>query len=140
MSDPKRTLEQKRASSALKQIQALLKENNYGNYLSYVKALPATIITNGLGQALAMLLAKAGKDKDCDNYYLYHHLASWLTGQIEAFKQANPEKLIDILMQKDQVIYMQAQAEALMYLVWLKQFARAYLKEDKDKGENSNEQ
>ena len=55
------TLDQQRAKFALDRIRELeeLGEEKYGHYVSYVSALSATIVMNGLGQALTTQLAKA---------------------------------------------------------------------------------
>ena len=132
-SEARSTLEQQRASHALERIRDLQKldEKQYGHYVSYVSALPATIIMNGLGQALAALVAKAkGKTED-PHRMLFDHVAAWLNRQIEELHVTNGDLtcVIDRLMNADQDTYVQAQAEAMAYINWLKQFARAYLKE-----------
>lgn len=126
------TLEQKRASFALEKIRGLqLKGPNcYGHYVSYVSALPATIVMNGLGQALTTLVAKAKGKRDDPHRILFDHVAEWLNKEIEALR-VPPNDLtfvIDRLMETDQETYVHAQAETMAYLYWLKQFARAYLK------------
>lgn len=121
------TLEQRRAQHALRQIK-VLQNQNVGHYVSYVSAMPAVIVMNGLGQALAMQLAKAKGDLEDLHYRLYHQVASWLSEQLKEFK-GQPDQVIENLMRLDQSVYLRAQAESLAYLSWLKQFARAYLKE-----------
>jgi CRISPR-associated protein Cmr5 len=133
------TLAQKRAAHALKQIEAL--NGKGGKYKSYVQALPATILMNGLGQALAMELAAADRNKgDHDAHKLiYLHLESWLCGKPPHQAKA-PSNLVhsdapykgepDVLkaiISKPEKDYLLAQAEALAYLDWLKTFASAYL-------------
>lgn len=121
------TLEQRRAQHALRQIK-VLQNQNVGHYVSYVSAMPAVIVMNGLGQALAMQLAKAQNDQQNPHYRLYHQVASWLSEQL-ADLQGHPDHVIEQLMKQNQQVYLRAQAESLAYLSWLKQFARAYLKE-----------
>jgi CRISPR-associated protein Cmr5 len=137
MTTLERTIDQKRAEHAIKQIRAI-ENQDYGHYVSYVSALPATIVMNGLGQALLSLLAKAGRKKESNkdpNYFLYSHVASWLVEQINEL--AGPkDKVIEQLMQRDQHVYLRAQAEAMAYLNWLKQFARAYLQEREDQADD----
>jgi|GEM_PF-2210253 len=82
-SEDKRTLEQKRADHAIRTIKKLIELDQsqpddgknspiYGNLRNYVESLPATIVMNGLGQALATELALAkigeggGSKADCD--------------------------------------------------------------------------
>ena len=130
MTATQRTLDQRRAEHALARIHET-KNTEHGHYVSYVSALPATIVMNGLGQALATLLAKAGRKDNPNqdpNYFLYNHVASWLSVQIEELN-GSPDDVIKKLMENDQEVYLRAQAEAMAYLNWLKQFARAYLTE-----------
>lgn len=125
------TLDQKRAADALQKIRSLAATNKAGHYVSYVSSLPATIVMNGLGQALATLLAKAGRKKDPKrdpHYFLYDHVASWLAAQLPELG-GDTDGLIDRLMENGQDVYVHSQAEAMAYLNWLKQFARAYLHE-----------
>lgn len=138
--ETKRSLEQERAEHALRAIKELEKKGvgQYGHYVSYVSSLPATIVMNGLGQALATLLAKAGRKKDSrqdPNHFLYEHVASWLARQIDEL-EGNADGVIDRLMENDQQVYLRAQAEAMAYLHWLKQFARAYLQETEGRADD----
>ena len=127
----KRTLDQERAEHALKGIKDI-ESKKYGHYVSYVSSLPATIVMNGLGQALVTLLAKS---KNYDPHkMLFDHVAGWLCKQVFGLK-GPPDSMIDQLMEQNQTVYIHAQAEAMAYLSWLKQFARAYLKE----GEGQND-
>jgi len=124
------TVDQKRAQHALSKI-SNIKSKSCGHYVSYVSALPATVVMNGLGQALVTLLAKAGrkqKPKEDPNYFLYEQVASWLSEQIQELN-GDVDAVVEQLMQNDQQIYLRAQAESLAYIRWLKQFARAYLTE-----------
>ena len=128
----KPTLEQQRASFALARIRELQNGNqDYGHYVSYVSALPATIVMNGLGQALTTLVSKAKGKSGAPHRILFDHIAAWLNQQITALRVPGNDLtlVIDRLMDADQDTYVQAQAEAMAYLNWLKQFARAYLKE-----------
>jgi len=136
MSQTTLTLDQQRAADALKHIRDLeeLGEGKYGHYVSYVSALPATIIMNGLGQALVTLLSRAKGNPDDPHRLLYDHVAGWLSQQVAALA-GPPDKLIDRLMGNDQAVYLHAQVEALAYLNWLKQFVRAYLKEKEGQGD-----
>ena len=126
-----RTIEQRRAAHALAQVQSIA-NREYGHYVSYVSRLPATIVMNGLGQALTMLLAAAGRKEDPTNdphRWLYDHVASWLSGHVPELQGDSTDHVIRALMEHDQAVYVRAQGEAMAYLQWLKQFARAYLRE-----------
>ncbi|MCI0590006.1 MAG: type III-B CRISPR module-associated protein Cmr5 [Gammaproteobacteria bacterium] len=131
------SLAQRRAKDALDKINRL---TNYDNYLSYVNALPAAILMNGLGQAMATELASAerdtkGKIKNNDPHLLlYGHLSTWLCGTEEDAPYRNhPAGLMDAIVSHDEDYYLRAQAEAMAYLEWLKKFANAFL--DKTSGQ-----
>lgn len=128
------TLAQRRASHALSRVLAHQQagQEAYGNYVSYVEALPAAILMNGLGQAAATLLARAEGKLDKPHGRLYADLQDWLCGSDPAapFRQSHfrgDDRLMQAICHSDQREYLHAQAEALAWLVWLKKFARAYL-------------
>jgi CRISPR-associated protein Cmr5 len=127
------TLEQKRAKHALDQIKAL-DAGKSSNYASYVKALPAAILTNGLGQALAT--ERAANDKA--HHKLAEHVAEWLlhedayTKYVKAADGETPtydktQQLLCRIVAGNQDAYVWAQAEAIAYVTWLKKFAGAFL-------------
>ncbi len=123
----KSTIDQKRAADALKKIKAI-KDTEYKLYVSYVSALPATIVMNGLGQALTMLLAKAEGKTTSAHYFIFQHLTTWLGSQIKELESKEPNGVLQRLLENDQSVYVRAQVESMAYLNWLKQFARAYLR------------
>ena len=125
-----RTLEQRRAKHALDVVMGL-QSKDYGNYVSYVESLPATIVMNGLGQACATLLGKAGGKNDDPHRFLYDHLKSWLCGSDPAAPFPGGKELMDEIVASDQGRYFRAHAEALAWLTWLKKFANAYLQRDR---------
>jgi len=119
--DDDRTYEQKRAAHALKEIKKL--ENKQSeHFISYVSALPASIVMNGLGQAMAF--EKSNKN-DSGHKDLYNIIERWLCGESGVFDQETD--LMDAITNNGQNDYLRAQAEALAYLDWLKKFSRAYL-------------
>ena len=123
-------LDQRRAKHALERVNEqrhALSENEQSKYLSYAKALPATILQNGLGQATATLLA-AAKGKETDPHaQLYQDLQGWLCGDNEDAPYRNEEDLLQAITRHDQKHYLRAQAESQQYLSWLKKLAAAYL-------------
>lgn len=132
------TIAQRRAAHALACIERHLQRNrdrsepDYGNYISYVEALPATILMNGLGQACATLLSKDEGKLDRPHGLLYADLQDWLCGNGVAapFRDSQyhgEDRLMQALCNSSQNYYLHAQTEAMAYLVWLKKFARAYL-------------
>jgi CRISPR-associated protein Cmr5 len=126
------TLEQKRAKHALGQIKALQKDKP-GNYLSYVNALPAAILMNGLGQALAT--ERAASDRA--HHKLAQHVSEWLLSAEAHTRYATPvseeakldgaQRLLGRIVVGDQDAYLWAQTEAIAYVTWLKKFASAFL-------------
>lgn len=124
-----RTADQERAADALKKIKGIEGKEG-GNYVSYVSALPATIVMNGLGQALATELAQSKSKKD--HRLLFEHVATWLGDRFPELRSKQPDEILLKLMENDQQVYVHAQVEAMAYLQWLKKFARAYLRETSD--------
>lgn len=127
------TLEQKRAKHALENIKAL-QNDRAGNYVRYVKALPAAILMSGLGQALAT--ERAASDKA--HHKLANHLAAWLLSREAHTRYANPatsedpnlddaQRLLSRIVAESQDAYLWAEAEAIAYVTWLKKFAGAFL-------------
>ncbi len=124
---------QKRASHALGRIHALVNQN-YGNYPAYVKSLPAKIIMNGLGQALAV---EKGQGKDLVGHeLLFGHMQDWLLHGWESSPYKGQEDILIALCNGSEEDYIRAQGEAMAYIEWLKKFAVAYLKSDDDGGKN----
>ena len=117
-----RTRGQIRASHALREINELkLKgKGHYGHFVSHVSSLPASIVMNGLGQAMAFELS-SGKEHEI----LYKIMQNWLCGESGVF--TDEKDLMKSITNNGQKEYVRAQAEVLAYLDWLKKFARAYL-------------
>lgn len=135
-----KTLGQKRAAHALDGITKLAEKKDYGNFGSYVQRLPATIVMNGLGQAMAGELAAArlakGDRMSADeraHKTLFDCVESWLF-ECEAY--SGDGGLMAAIVNSSQENYVRAQAEALAYLDWLKKFSQAYLGDGKDGSSN----
>jgi len=133
------TLEQKRAVYTLGFINAHVKDDpaDKAKLATQIQKTPIRILQNGLGQALAFLLADdKGKHTD-PSYKLYLHLQGWLCGadsldhpcRIYGGQQCN---LMEQLMEGSRAQYLQAQEEAIRLFAWLKKFADACLEESKD--------
>lgn len=126
-----RTLAQRRAENALQWVRKHEKDISRMQYRSYVDRLPAMIVMNGLGQAVAMELAAAGPDsrkRSADeeaHFILYEGLQQWLCGEDGVYE--GKSKLIDAIVESSQKEYVIAQAEALAWLDWHKKFCRALL-------------
>ncbi|MGI9951585.1 type III-B CRISPR module-associated protein Cmr5 [Moorellaceae bacterium AZ2] len=129
----RQTLEQIRARDALNKIRNIQRnypEDIQQKFVSYVESLPAAILTNGLGQAAATLLAQAkGNERDA-HYILYQDLQDWLCrDDPEGWAPYRGETdLMAAIVSYDRTAYLRAQAEALAWLEWLKKFAVAFFK------------
>ncbi|MCV6547911.1 MAG: type III-B CRISPR module-associated protein Cmr5 [Cohaesibacter sp.] len=134
------SLAQKRARHALDNIKGL-DDATCGNYLAYVKSLPATIILSGLGQAMAMEKAGASKGGDVGTGHksLLIHVESWLCNKHGRGWQHSPyarhEDILGAIIAGSERDYISAQVEVMEYLEWLKKFAVALLKQNKTGGD-----
>lgn len=124
-------LDQRRAAHALKRVKGRVFMDKKSEYLSYAKALPASILQNGLGQALATLLAAAKGNETDPHARLYQDLQNWLCSNEEDAPYRNEKDLLQAITSNDQQSYLSAQAESQQYLSWLKKFAAAYLSDMK---------
>ncbi len=136
----KRNQAQIRAGDALDKIQALsnLSEGagTYGNYIAYASSLPATIITSGLGQALAM--QHAVKSKLPGHDYLNRHIEDWLRRGWQASPYFGKEDLLRAIVDGTDEEYVRAQVEVMAYLEWIKKFASAFLEKTQDASVSSS--
>jgi len=127
------SIDMQRAKHAYKQVMDIQKNTKYGHYVSYVKGLPATILQNGLGQALATLLAAAKGKKEEPHRLLYNQIEDWLckSNELSPYQSNgdNNNLLMQQITENDEDSYLYAQAEVLAYLSWLKKFSAAYLQE-----------
>lgn len=121
-----KSLDLQRAEHALKAVENL-RGKVIGHYVSYVRALPAMILQNGLGQALASLLASAKPNSDDPHARLHDQMQAWLCRDHPDAPYRKADKLIQAIVDGGENDYLRAHAEALAYLVWLKKFAVAFL-------------
>jgi CRISPR-associated protein Cmr5 len=129
------TKEQERAARAWEYVGAVQGKSFEGEYCGWVKKLPALVLTNGLGQTLAFLLAK-GKNKQNAPQTLYDHLSVWVMSEVA---HGQPDSLLQWIMRKDSPTYRRATTEALAFIVWLKRFAEATLKaKEPDRGDEED--
>src|SRR5690606_3836240 len=133
-----KTLWQLRAENALRwlrQNEAIIVERGLP-YLAYVERLPAAIVTNGLGQAMATELAAAkpggeGSSREAEAHrLLYEGVQQWLCrdGGVYSAKSS----LLEAIVEGSQDDDLWAQVEALGWLEWHKKFCRAYLTKNGD--------
>lgn len=125
------SLSQKRAKFALDRIRELeaMGQAAYDNYRGAVRALPATIMTSSLGQALAIELAAGTRDKG--RKFLFKHLDAWLRNDEGKGWPSSPYRgagdVLTQMMGGREKDYLRAQEEAMLLLIWLKKFAEAFL-------------
>jgi CRISPR-associated protein Cmr5 len=132
------TLDQMRAADSLKkvkEIQENYSEDERDSYADYVERLPAAILMNGLGQALAQLLAAAKRNEQDPHYLLYKHVHGWLCRDDPRAPYPNAPDVLEAITHKGRNKYLQAQAEAMAWLEWHKKLAVAYLKKAGDEDE-----
>ena len=130
-----RTLEQHRAKYALDQVSVVgvpHKEDNKAKYGTLVRRLSAMIMNNGLGQALAFLLADDEGEHKKPSWLLYQQLQDWLSGPATSERPSRiyigtEPNLIQHLMLGNREGYQRAQQESLALLAWMTKFADAYL-------------
>ncbi len=121
-------LDQRRAAHAMNRVKKWKNSQRQSDYLSYVKALPASILQNGLGQAFATLLAATNPSDDEDPHFgLCNDLQDWLCRDDSDAPYPKATGVLEAITTMDQNRYLCAQAEALLYLGWLKRFAAAFL-------------
>jgi CRISPR-associated protein Cmr5 len=128
---PVRTLEQGRAAYALKKIREHEQDDAKARerYLTLVRGLPAMVLMNGLGQALAYLCANAEKKTDSPPARLYQELSEWLAGPRTDERRERvyaAGDLLTSLIEGSRDDYQRAQAAALRLLAWQRKFADAF--------------
>jgi len=120
------TMQQQRAKFALNKVKAAAADSktNHKEYKSYASQLPFMIHTNGLGQAAAFYRSKGEQDT---HFLLYDVLSNWLTEKPQPFHRH--DDLLTGITQSDMHIYMAAQAEAMVFMDWVKKFADAFMQD-----------
>lgn len=129
-----RTLEQWRASHALTFVTGF--SGKKAELYTHIQKTPVRILQNGLGQALAFLLAnnegQTGDERKASGW-LYDNLEDWLCGTASDERPCrvygDARNLMKQLIEGSREHYMLAQEEAIRLFSWLKKFADAYLKE-----------
>jgi CRISPR type III-B/RAMP module-associated protein Cmr5 len=130
-----KTLEQKRASSALDAVEAMQKHGRCGDIRIRLESLPALIATNGLlATALSLQPDDPQKDSAAADRQVFRALEKWLTGGDSPIVWQAQEKPTDLgqrLVRESSSTYLLATEEALAYAVWLKHWAQALIEKRK---------
>lgn len=121
------TIQQKRAAFALKQIEAINGGKIDKELSQFIVGVPTMILTNGIGQTLAFLLAKK-KDKMGK---VFGMIKEWLEQQMPGQfpKRSDEIAFLKQFNQLSQSDYLEAQHECLRLFEWLKRYARAFCEE-----------
>ncbi|MBP5201725.1 type III-B CRISPR module-associated protein Cmr5 [bacterium] len=117
------TMQQKRAKFAL---EALKNEEISKDLANFIVGTPTMLLSNGLGQTMAFLMAKKDKKErkfvfDVIKKYLYKNYEDYFTSQDDK----------DFMMQFHNIDFykqIEMQNEILKMLEWLKRYARAFEK------------
>ncbi|MGA8941859.1 MAG: type III-B CRISPR module-associated protein Cmr5 [Thermoactinomyces sp.] len=139
------TLDQQRAAYSLKAVDEVKEkikkskkdsdlewENKGDDYAGYVVNLAGAIRVNGLGQALAQLLAAAKGQEEDPHLWLYRHISTWICKehQKSRFKKQNQTDLLRALVNEETTRkdYQWAVVETMAFLEWHRKIAVAELK------------
>jgi len=133
-----RTLGQKRAEFALREVLNIQDANLKKDFKNFSAGAPSTILQNGFGQAMAFWLSK-GTDKDLNvrendkHIKTFDIIMKWLsydngTDVRNTFAtRTNRREFIQELAGMSQQSYFVAQKETLALLEWVKRYANAGL-------------
>ncbi|MBC7319182.1 type III-B CRISPR module-associated protein Cmr5 [bacterium] len=104
-------------------------EKKKKEYRSYIRRLPTMILTNGLGQALAFVVAKS----ENGNAYklIYKQLTNYMKSKyITKIQMPQDEKeFLKWVISCDSQTYRYITQEILAFLNWLKRFAEGMIEE-----------
>ena len=119
------TLGQQRAQFCLEQLKKLDTAIRK-DFKPFTAGLPAMILQNGFGQALAFLVAKSSDDGLDKHKAAFQIMTAWLKQRGLLTGNSAGEYLENIALM-DQRDYLHAQRETLAMLEWLKRYANAEL-------------
>ena len=133
-----KAIEQGRAKYAFDAVKSInenatnkLKEN----YKSVAKKLPVWIKTNGLGQTLAFIKSKGGKEGKKNGYdKLYEQIGNWL--QTDTNQWVPLGELVEQVIQLQSSDYRQVTVETLALLNWMRRFVDGLMTDVKDTENN----
>ena len=112
-----KTREQLRAERANAFV-AGVKPEQIEEYTSELRALPASVVQNGLGAALAYLRGRPGAGRQT----LYDHLSAWVSDVIFAEPKTD---LLQLVVSNPASRLMRAHEETLAFATWLRRFLDA---------------
>lgn len=113
--------EQQRAARAWKNITDVPGQTDETKYGSLARRFPALLQTNGLGQTLAFLRAKAGQDESDHHHVLYNQASTWVMEHMTG----SQGDLLEWILSESSDAYRRATTEAIAFSIWLRRFAEA---------------
>lgn len=124
-------IQQERAKFAIEQLEKIsINQVIDKDTATFIVGTPNMILSNGIGQTLAFLLAKTDKEKK-----VYRILKNWICKKYAnlGFTDKSDMDFIKTFCTLKQDKYLEIQRECLRLCEWLKRYARAFQEEDKDK-------
>ena len=124
-------IQQERAKFAIEQLEKISRNQVIDkDTATFIVGMPNMILSNGIGQTMAFLLAKNDKEKK-----VYKILKNWICKKYAnlGFTDKSDMDFIKTFCTLKQDKYLEIQRECLRLCEWLKRYARAFQEEDKDK-------
>ena len=124
-------IQQERAKFAIEQLENISSNQVIDKDIAtFIVGMPNMILSNGIGQTMAFLLAKTDKEKK-----VYRILKNWICKKYAnlGFTDKSDMDFIKTFCTLKQDKYLEIQRECLRLCEWLKRYARAFQEEDKDK-------
>lgn len=124
-------IQQERAKFAIEQLEKISSNQVIDKDIAtFIVGMPNMILSNGIGQTMAFLLAKTDKEKK-----VYRILKNWICKKYAnlGFTDKSDMDFIKTFCTLKQDKYLEIQRECLHLCEWLKRYARAFQEEDKDK-------
>ena len=120
------TKQQERAAFALKELESKVKNKQVDSKLSsFIVGMPNMILSNGIGQTLAFLMAKAKKKPERE--FVFYTIKKYLCKNYESkfgdYKENDMQNNYEFLMKFNNISqseYIEIQNEVLRMLEWLK--------------------
>ncbi|MCX7598103.1 MAG: type III-B CRISPR module-associated protein Cmr5 [Armatimonadetes bacterium] len=119
-------MEQRRAAHALRSVNEVQNTALAQEYARLAKRLPAMVLMNGVGQALAFLLGKSEGKEDTAAWRLCADVAEWLCSA-GVYTVGDPAGVMRELTSGSRIQYQHATEEVLALSTWLVRFADAFL-------------
>lgn len=118
----RKKIEQGRAAHAFDSVNKAKRElkDKAIEYKAYAKKLPMLIKVNGLGAALAFMIAKGYKNDAWK--ILYQNIEDWLLDDHKHLIAFEEDRLLEELWESDSTTYRAVTFEVLAYLSWVKRF------------------